>query len=86
MTAGAEGNIADDAETTEEAWIRKELRDDVGRVLKMLQVSDREILALRFSHDKSYREISDIIGIPMNTVATRLNRAKKRLLGVLSEK
>lgn len=83
MTAGAEGNIADDAETAEEAWIRKELRDDVGRALKMLRVSDREILALRFSHDKSYREIADIIGIPMNTVATRLNRAKKRLLKLM---
>lgn len=75
-----EGDIPDEAETVEEAWIRRERRDDVRRALRELSETEREILTLRYYLDKSYREISDIVGIPMNTVATRLSRAKKKLL------
>ena len=44
----------------------------------------REILVLKYSEDKSYEEISDILKIPEGTVAIRLNRAKKELSKLLS--
>jgi RNA polymerase sigma-70 factor (ECF subfamily) len=74
------------AETFEERWIRRELRDDVRQALGRLSEEHREILTLRYYLDRSYREISEIIGIPMNTVATRVNRAKKNLLEALRKK
>ncbi len=38
----------------------------------------REVLILKFFEDKSYREISDILKKPEGTVATLINRAKKK--------
>jgi DNA-directed RNA polymerase specialized sigma24 family protein len=42
------------------------------------------VILLFFLEDKSYDEISDILQIPINTVWTLLNRAKKHFL-VLSQ-
>lgn len=81
----SEGGVSDDSETAEESWVRRERRDDVRRALRGLPEADREILTLRYYLDKSYREIAEITDIPINTVASRVNRAKKKLLGVLSE-
>ncbi len=39
----------------------------------------REPLVLMYLEDKSYEEISDIMRIPMGTVATRINRAKAQM-------
>ena len=39
----------------------------------------RDVLVLRFLEEKSYDEISAILEIPMGTVATLINRGKKRL-------
>lgn len=74
------------SETVEEQWIRRELRDDVRVALGRLNEEHREILTLRYYLDKSYREIAEIIGIPMNTVASRVSRAKKSLLDALGGK
>jgi len=84
-TAGEQQPI-DSPETLEERWIRHELRDAVREALSRLPEGHREILTLRYYLDKSYREIAEIIGIPINTVASRVSRAKKNLLEVLSGK
>lgn len=86
IEAREEGSVMDIPETAEERWVRRERRDDVRRALRTLSEMDREMLTLRYYLEKSYAEIAEIMDIPINTVATRLSRAKKRLLGVLSEK
>lgn len=63
-----------------ERWIRQERREEVRQALTRLPKDQREILTLRYYLDQSYREIAETLGIPMNTVATRLNRAKKKLI------
>ena len=73
-------------ETIEEQWIRRELRDDVREALGQLCEEHREMLTLRYYLDKSYREIAEIVGIPMNTVASRVSRAKRSLLDALGGK
>lgn len=59
-------------------------RDDdkglVNRALEMLPVEFREVLVLRELEELSYKEISEVAGIPMGTVMSRLARAR-RLLG-----
>lgn len=84
VEARVKGSALEDMETVEERWIRRERRDDVRRALGELSEAEREILTLRYYLEKSYSEIAEIISIPMNTVATRLSRSKKKLLKVLS--
>jgi RNA polymerase sigma-70 factor (ECF subfamily) len=63
-------------EDIEHDFSRKEIVDLTRRCLDNMTISYREPLALYYLEDKSYEEISDILRIPMGTVATRINRAK----------
>lgn len=49
-----------------------------------LNKKHRDVLILRFLENKSYEEISDILQIPIGTVATMINRGKLKIKGVLS--
>lgn len=49
------------------------------KALSKLSASKCEVIALRFNQDLSYQEISEILGISMGTVMSRLFRAKKEL-------
>jgi RNA polymerase sigma-70 factor (ECF subfamily) len=51
----------------------------VRRALDTLDPKYRDVLVLRFFEDRAYNEMSDILRVPMGTVATLLNRAKKKL-------
>ena len=43
----------------------------------------REVIVLREVQDLSYREISDVVGVPIGTVMSRLARARRRLASTL---
>jgi RNA polymerase sigma-70 factor, ECF subfamily len=63
--------------------IEKELNikfdaEEVKKVLSKMDDKYREVLVLRFLEGKDYIEISDILEKPMGTVATLINRAKKK--------
>jgi RNA polymerase sigma-70 factor (ECF subfamily) len=60
----------------EDEVIEKELKKYTHSCLKQISVIYREPLSLYYLEEKSYDEISDILRIPMGTVATRINRAK----------
>jgi RNA polymerase sigma-70 factor (ECF subfamily) len=64
-------NIAAETERSEEAGL-------VRKALDELDPKYRDVLILQFLEEKDYKEISDILHIPMGTVATRINRAKER--------
>ena len=40
---------------------------------------DREVLVLKEFEDLKYREIADLLGVPIGTVMSRLYAARKRL-------
>jgi len=44
-----------------------------------LEPKYRDIIVLKFFEEKSYEEISDILQMPQGTVATLINRAKKKI-------
>lgn len=69
-------SVDEDAET---AWIRKETGQEVDQAISRLPFKYKQVLILRYYSDKSYEEISDILGRPVNTVGTLINRAKKKL-------
>lgn len=63
----------------DDAWLRKEAITEVDDALKRLPIKYRQVLLLRYFSDKSYEEIGEILGKPVNTVGTLINRAKKNL-------
>jgi RNA polymerase sigma-70 factor (ECF subfamily) len=55
----------------------------VRRAVKKLEVTDREILLLREFEQLSYAEIADLLQLPLNTVRSRLFRARTALRDLL---
>jgi RNA polymerase sigma factor (sigma-70 family) len=49
------------------------------KALEILPVAFREVLVLREIEGLSYKEISDVTGIPIGTVMSSLSRARQRL-------
>ena len=63
------------AQSETSAWVR----DAVSR----LETTEREILLLREYEELSYEEIAQVLSIPMNTVKSRLYRARMALRELL---
>ena len=55
----------------------------VQRAIDALPDEYREVIVLREVQDMSYREICDVVGVPIGTVMSRLARARKRLATLL---
>ena len=55
---------------------KDEVRLNVTKALDLLEAHDREILVLKDVQGLSYDEISEILGLPMGTVKSRISRAR----------
>jgi RNA polymerase sigma factor (sigma-70 family) len=65
---------------TPETSLLQQARSELVRsAVAELPAEFREVLVLRDLEDLSYREIASIIGIPIGTVMSRLNRGRKRI-------
>ena len=62
-------------------YTASEIQAAVGR----LDQKSRDIIVLKFFEEKRYEEISDILQIPQGTVATLINRAKKKIKSSLEK-
>jgi RNA polymerase sigma-70 factor, ECF subfamily len=58
-------------------------RARVQAALKKLPQNLREIVVLREFEDLSYQEISEVVGVPVGTVMSRLSRAREQLKALL---
>ena len=56
-------------------WVRK--------ALEQLDLDHREVLMLREYEELSYDEISEVLIVPVNTVRSRLSRARAQLKSIL---
>lgn len=63
----------------EEEVERAELRERVGAAIDRLPEREREALVLREFEELRYREIAELLGIPIGTVMSRLYRARRSL-------
>ncbi|HLN19210.1 MAG TPA: RNA polymerase sigma factor [Patescibacteria group bacterium] len=70
---------ASEEDNAEQSWIKKETDLEVDEAVKKLPFKYRQVLVLRYFSDKSYEEISEILGKPVNTVGTLIKRAKDKL-------
>lgn len=75
----AHGVAADRAEAARAEQERVENRDQVQRMLQDLPSTDAEVVRQFHLEGKSYREISDRLGIPENTIGPTLTRAREKL-------
>jgi len=78
----ASSSIEDGAD---KAWLRKEQGQEVEKAIRQIPFKYRQVLVLRYYSDKSYEEISEILGKPVNTVGTLINRAKRKLAEEMRE-
>ena len=82
--------LAETADTDETAWGSKPRDPEallmnsidsqtLNRLMEKLPPRYREVLLLREVEDLAYKEIADVIGVPMGTVMSRLSRARLAL-------
>lgn len=84
----AEPDLPDPDETgrPDLALERTELAQAIRRCLDDLPEAYRAVVGLRHLADLSYLEISDSVGLPLNTVRSRLHRGRERLGECLEER
>ena len=63
----------------ETALLREAARASLRHAIDGLPREFREVIVLRELEGLSYKEISDVAGVPVGTVMSRLARARKRL-------
>ena len=75
--------IEDSSDDPEVAVQKKDAGDALRKCLTALTAEHREIIDLVYYHEKSVEEVAEIVGIPENTVKTRLFYARKKLADLL---
>ena len=78
-----ERTMPDPGEEPDDAAARGEERARIQKALDALPEHHRAIIMLSDLEGLSYREISDVLNIPMGTVMSRLHNARKRLKSAL---
>ncbi|MBP5403357.1 MAG: sigma-70 family RNA polymerase sigma factor [Treponema sp.] len=78
--------LKDMSDTPEEAQIRKITGEAIREAIKELPAQYAVCLDMYFFYDISYAEISNITGLPVNTIKSHIFRAKKILRDKLVER
>lgn len=69
----------------EERLLRSVERSRIKAELELLPAAQRAALGLRLQDGRSYEEIADILGVPINSVRSWLHRGRARLREALKE-
>ena len=68
----------------EERAIDRDTRHRVRQAIENLAPDFREVIVLREFEDLSYKQIADVVGVPVGTVMSRLSRARAQLQAALA--
>lgn len=85
MDEGAAEQMADSADTPEVAAQKSNKGAVMRDCLSRLSAEHAEVIDLVYYHEKSVSEVSEIIGVPVNTVKTRMFHARKKLSVLLKD-
>lgn len=66
-------SLCDD--TVETQMVKKQVLDDVKKLIFFLPESQREVLEMRYYKDLSFKEIADLTGVSINTALGRMRYA-----------
>ena len=72
--------------TPEEITFQRLDAEEVQRALMKLPAQFREVIVLRELSQMNYREIAEIIDVPIGTVMSRLSRGRQLLMGLLGDR
>ena len=72
-------SIEESSDDPEQAMAKQDKGEKLRRCLAALSSQHREIIDLVYYHEKSVEETARIVGIPENTVKTRMFYARKKL-------
>ncbi len=61
--------------TIEDAMVQKQIRRDIRKLIQELPENQREVLEMRYYRDLSFKEISEITGVSINTALGRMRYA-----------
>ena len=78
--------IEDPSDSPEIAMQKKQQASVLRECLTQLSAAHREIVDLVYYHEKTIEEVADIIGVPTNTVKTRMFYARKRIGELMTAK
>lgn len=70
----------------EEEYLQNEQKEQVSKLILQLPIKYREVIILYYFKEFSLEEISATLGINLNTVKSRLRRAKKNLETKMNKK
>ncbi len=82
-SSNEESDILDDA-NPERILIQKDSQRLLQQAMRELPIEFREVMVMRELEDLSYKQIAEIIQIPMGTVMSRLGRGRKQLAAILA--
>jgi RNA polymerase sigma-70 factor (ECF subfamily) len=77
--------IEDEADTPEVSLQKVSKAAALRRCLDRLSPEHREVIDLVYYHERSVEEVGQVLGIPENTVKTRMFYARKRLSEILRQ-
>ena len=81
-----EGPQGTRVETPEEIALFKADAEAIQKALAQLQPQFREVIVLREINQMNYRDIAEIINVPIGTVMSRLSRARQLLIALLGDR
>lgn len=58
---------------------QKDMKRMIEEGLEKIPLKYKEILLLRYYEDMDYKEMADVLGVPVGTVSVRLKRAREQL-------
>lgn len=68
-----------------QALEQAEQLEEVLRAVRQLPDKYREVFLLQYSQDLSYRDLAEILDVPMSTIAIRLVRARRMILDTVAK-
>jgi RNA polymerase sigma-70 factor (ECF subfamily) len=77
--------MADQADTPEAAMQKTDKSAMLQAALAQLTPAHREIINLVYHQERKIEDVAEILGIPLNTVKTRMHYARKRLADLLAQ-
>jgi RNA polymerase sigma-70 factor (ECF subfamily) len=82
---GYAATVADPADDPELIVEKKSQAELLRRSLRRLPPEQTEVIDLVYYHDKSIKEVAEIVGIPEATVKTRMFYARRKLAELVAE-
>ena len=73
-------------ETPEEIALFKADAGDIQKALAELPAQFREVIVLREINQMNYRDIAEVINVPVGTVMSRLSRGRQLLIALLGDR